>query len=135
MAIMHIGQHYSFDIYGDHFLDNVTKGMVTDILSGQTASRLGYDVATIHRQIFPHLPDDTPESFLKQNYYLIEFANGNQAAYGENWIKKDTIVAASHRKVIVTFPELSVEEQLYLPSILDAHGFKYSTEVIDVVDE
>lgn len=135
MAIMQLNQYYTFDVYGENFIANVEKGLITSIIDGRVANLLGYDVAAMHSQVFPHLPENSPEKFLDQPYYLIEFGDGQRAVYGESWIKRSTITSTSHRKVIVTFPSVTVEEQLIIPAMLDSYGLRYTIETQEVPND
>lgn len=132
MSIMSIDRYYSFEVYGDTFINSVDNGILTDIVSGITAEKLGFNVATIHEQIYQHLPEGTVENFKNQKYYIMTFGNGQSSAYGESWIKQNTIRATTDRRVIVTFPSLSDEQQALLPGILDANNFKYTLTVSEV---
>lgn len=131
MSIMTIDRYYSFEVYGDTFISGVENAVLTDIVSGMTAEKLGYNVATIHEQIYQHLPEGTVENFKDQKYYIMTFANGQANAYGESWIKENTIRLTSKRKVLVTFPSLTEEEQALLPGILDAYNFKYTIQAVN----
>lgn len=122
---LNIGSRYTFETYGNAILErNINNVKVVGIMDGMTAQRLGYDVATYHQQIFPHLPQaGVTKNFLDQNYIEVEYDNGNRQAFGEYWINASTIRIETQTTLIVTLIEVNAEQQSALPEVLAANGY------------
>lgn len=128
--ILEIGTRYSFELHNSSYLNIVENGLVTAIIPGIIAEKLGHQVATIHRQVFPDLPKEiAQEDFRKQNYYLIEYGNGSEQVIGETWIKHNTIRIEERTNLNVTLFDINPEDRTLLAEVLDAHGFKYRIEM------
>lgn len=127
--ILEIGSRYSFELHTSSYLNIVENGLVTAIIPGEIAEKLGHQVATIHRQVFPDLPKEIAnEDFRKQNYYLIQYGNGNEQAIGDTWIKHGTIRIEERNNLNLTLFDITPEERSLLGEVLDAHGFRYRIE-------
>ena len=91
---------YSFETYAPGILGTNFKGV--KILSCSVYSIItGYDLDTIHRQIYPSLPPGTPDDPTAFNYYHIEFPNGDRTVIAHEWIRDSTIVKQDNVAITV----------------------------------
>lgn len=127
-SLFRMGERYSFETISGSVLPlNITNVKILSILNGGTAERLGYSVATKHAQIYPIASSENvfvQKDFLKQQYIEVEYENGQRDAFGEWWIRTDSITPITDTRYIAIFDQVTPELATALPAILAANGVK-----------
>jgi hypothetical protein len=126
-----IGAHVSFDLYPAAVIGTTFNNVeVTDILSFSTAMALGVDVAAMHANIFPTLPNGTPADPTKYQYVRVVLPNGNIQILGLPWIKANTIVINSTKNLTLTIVSVNPVDQTRVLELLAHGGFTVVNPVL-----
>lgn len=121
----HIGKLVSFDIYPSGIISSQFQRVkVLDIFSPNTALKFA-DVASLHVNVYPTLPNGTPNSYSGYNYVQVELENGNPVILGLPWIIDSSIVVHDNVQILVTISQVSAADVPRIREALIANGFNH----------
>lgn len=99
-----IGQRFSFEVYPTAILGNGFKDVVLEVIMGARAAlSFGEDLQSIHRNVYPTLPPGTPNDPFQYSYVRVLMPSGEYQNIGIPWIRPDSIIASSSRKLTLSF--------------------------------
>lgn len=96
-----------------------------DIVSYNTANRLGYDVDVTHARVIGSLPSTTPKDPTKLTFYIFRSQDGREECIAKEWITDSTIEQFSLAEVhvVVRGELISVNDKERIQLILTENGF------------
>lgn len=113
----------SFDLYPSQLLGTGFKrAKLLAILDAATAQNW-IDPIAQHANVFPTLPNGTPNKFDAYPYLKLKLASGQVTAIGLPWIKDETFVIATTRSIQITIDDVSPADQDAIMLALSANGF------------
>lgn len=130
MSTLELKKSYNFDLHPSAILGGDYKNvLVMSIMDYETALAF-QDVAALHAQVYPTLPQDVPDDPSKYNYVKVRTAIGT-TILGIPWIDESTIVEVTKSRHIVTIEDTdSSNTTQLLRNILSQNGFnKFTIEV------
>jgi len=108
---------YSFDVYPSAILgtsfQNVT---ILSIMDYESALNFG-DIASLHINVFPYLPEGSPDDPTATDYVRIRTSSGAATILGVNWINPATIEQVTSQRAIATIEGVTNSD---VPRILNA---------------
>lgn len=91
MQTLRIGYHYSFSVYANAVLGSSFKNQrLVSVLDYQSALRED-NIPLQHRQIYPFLPEGTPNDATKYTYYKFRDADGRERVFADVWLQEQTV--------------------------------------------
>lgn len=116
------GKIVSFQVYPSAILtDTFTDVKFLGNVQYEAAS--GYiSPATMHANVYPTLPEGTPNDYRAYTYALIRKQDGKITAIGTPWIKEDTITIAGSVELYVTIRNKSVTDIPRIRQILTSNN-------------
>ena len=115
---------YSFETYAPGILGTNFKG-VKILGSSSYFVITGFDLETIHRQIFPSLPPGTPDDPTVFNYYHVEFQNGERTVIAHEWIRESTIEKLDNVLITVKVGgDVSYQDADRIAGLLKMNGYQ-----------
>jgi hypothetical protein len=114
----------SFDLYPSALLETGYKNAkVLGWISAKMASYLGVDPIAMHANVFPTLPVGTPNNYEGYPWIHLKLASGEETAIGLPWIKDETLVIATTRKMQFTIDSVTPAGQNVILAALSANGY------------
>lgn len=114
---------YNFDVYPSAILgtsfQNVT---ILSIMDYESALNFG-DIASLHINVFPYLPDGTPDDPTATDYVRIRTSSGVATILGVNWINLLTIEQVNSRRAVVTVEGVTNSDVPRIINALVQNGF------------
>lgn len=134
MQEVQLGQRFSFEVYPLAVLGNSFKNVrLEGILNARLAANSGYDIVSLHAQVYPTLPEGTtPNDPYQYNYAHIRHESGEYAIIGIPWIRQDTIEITTGGRVTLVFEDKTPEDVNRMLLALSSNG--YRPDSINVVD-
>lgn len=118
-----VGQNYSFDVYPSNILGTNFKNVkLLAILDCDSANGI-IQTKPMHINVFPYLPQGTPNNPEQYNYLKILTASGAVTAIGIPWIKESTVTVVSYKKAIVEIEPVNLEDGPKIAAALIKNGF------------
>lgn len=118
-----IRQVYNFDMYAPAILSTGYKGAtVLAVMDYETAAREA-DIRSIHVNVFPFLPDGTPNDFRAYDYIKIKTTAGNTVVLGLAWIKADTVTSVESRTITARITGVGAADVPRVRNALIQNGF------------
>lgn len=108
----------------------IRNAKVVAILDPNTAKSFD-DIVAKHIQVFPYLPQDTPDSAYDYSYLKVITAEGKEAVYGIPWINETSIELVDTTNIKVVLKGRGQSDIALLRQALLSNGFDDFT--IDVV--
>ena len=119
-----INARYSFEVYPASILgQDFASVEVVSIMNASSAMR-EEDVKTLHRQVYAHLPEGTPENYLHQTYIKILTPSGASRILATSWIREDTVLERGSLNAVVTIPDVLPQEADIIRQALSQSGFR-----------
>lgn len=119
---------YSFDVYPSSILgtsfQNVT---ILSIMDYETALSMGVDVAATHVNVYPFLPNGTPDDPAATDYVRIQTASGAKTILGMSWINLSTIESITARIATVVIDGVTGADITNISNALVQNGFNNFT--------
>jgi hypothetical protein len=114
----------SFEVYPSAILGASFKGAkILDILSADTAGKLGFDPAAMHASVYPTLPAGTPNDYRAYSYVRFQLASGQATIIGIPWIRDESLVISTNRTVQLTIDDINDTQLNTILLALSANGF------------
>ena len=89
---------------------------------------LKYDnVALKYRQIYPALPQGTPDQPELCTYFLFKSESGEDVIFADQWIDMSTVEVVDHVNIQVVFTEASIQDISRIRDLLSAAGYRNYT--------
>ncbi len=124
-----IGQRVSFEVYPTAILGNAFKDVVLEAICGsRQALQLGEDIVSMHRNVYPSLPEGlVPNDPFQYSYVRVQMPSGEFQTLGIPWIRPDSIVASSSAKLTLSFLDTNPTDRDRIMQALSAIGITPST--------
>lgn len=114
---------YTFTLYPDHVFDTDFKNVtVMGILDYEMASRYA-DIYPLHVQVYPSLPEGTPNDPRSYDYILVKTTAGNNVVLGIPWIKENTIELVDSKTIQVLISNASAIDISRVRNALLQNGY------------
>ena len=114
----------SFDLHPSQLLGTGYKNAkVLAWLDAESAAYMGVDPIAMHANVYPTLPVGTPNKYDGYPWVKLKLASGEITAIGLPWIKDETLVVATTRKMQFTLDNVSPADQNVVLQALAANGF------------
>jgi len=123
-ATIQLKSTVSFDLHAPQILGTRCENAKVLALLDADSARQYIDPIAMHAQVFPFLPDGTPDDFDGYNYLKLKLANGTTTAIGLAWIKDDSFVVASTQSMQFTIANVTPEGKNIIIAALSANGFR-----------
>lgn len=108
---------YDFDVYPSAILGSSFKSVtVMGIVDRDTANQ-SIDTQALHTQVYPFLPNGTPNDPNSYDYVKIRTVSGETTLLGLAWIKDDTVTLVSSTTAQVLIGNVAASD---IPRIRDA---------------
>ena len=104
LSEVQIGQRFSFQVYptaiiGNSFADVTMEGNI----SADIARAYGFDIYSMHANVYPTLPAGTPNDPTQYSYVMVRMANNERQIIGVPWIRQDSITISTGGTFQLTF--------------------------------
>lgn len=114
---------YSFDIYPRAYFDtDFTNVTVLGTVGYEMAAKYA-DIYSLHVQVYPTLPENTPNDPKAFTYLIIKTTTGSTTVIATSWIKEDTIELIVARTMVVTIDNVSSSDINRVRNALVQNGF------------
>jgi hypothetical protein len=118
-----IGKTINFNTNAGAILGvEVRNAKVVAILDPNTAKQFE-DIIAKHIQVFPYLPQGTPDSAYEYSYLKVVSAEGKDLVYGIPWIAEDTIELVDTTSIQVVLKGRGQSDITLLRQSLLSNGF------------
>jgi len=91
-------------------------------ISFALAKNYGTDIAALHAQLYPLLPQGTPTDPTQLAYYVFQI-DTNIIVLAKDWIIPTSILVQTSRDLQYTITAVTPERQTFLNNLLKANGF------------
>ena len=120
--ITDIGKSFNFQVYPSALLGaNFTRVKLMALLSADGVRE--FEPAIKHRQVYPSLPDGTPDDFRLYLYGKFTLENGEVTVIGLPWIKEETLKVNTNTTVTVVLQNVSAADIPRLSNTLRSNNF------------
>lgn len=120
--ITDIGKSFNFQVYPSALLGaNFTRVKLMALLSADGVRE--FEPAIKHRQVYPSLPDGTPDDFRLYLYGKFTLENGEVTVIGLPWIKEETLKVNTNTTVTVVLQNVSAADIPRLSNALRSNNF------------
>lgn len=114
---------YTFTLYPSYVFDTDFKNITAlGVVDYEIASKYA-DIYPLHAQVYPSLPNGTPNDPKAYNYLLLKTTAGNTLAIGIPWIKESTIVLVESRTIQVLVGGVSASDIQSIRNALVQNGY------------
>lgn len=114
----------SFQVYPSAVLGaSFTGAKILAILDADTCYSLGFDVASLHANVYPTLPEGTPNDYTAYSYVKFKLASGQVTVIGIPWIIDNTFQVSTNRTVNLSIDNVSDEDVNKILLALSANGY------------
>ena len=118
-----LGSTVSFQVYPSSIIGTIfTSCKMSAIYDYDTASKY-IDVNGYHLNVFPFLPDGTPNDPTQYNYVKIDLVSGENEIIGVPWIIEDSVVVHKKGAITFTIEETAYEDIEKINRLLAANGY------------
>lgn len=118
----HINKRISFNTKAPSILgSSIKNAKLLSILHYSTALKYR-DIAQAHANIFPYLPQGTPNDFRSYNYIQLELLSGEVVVLGLPWIDLNSVVVNEEITFVVTIPNKSSSDLTRIRNALISNG-------------
>ena len=118
-----INTRYNFSTYAPGILGgNYTNAKVLSIMNYVEAVKYT-DVATIHTQVYPSLPPNTPKDYRDLTYVLFELENGRKVVFATIWIDATTVVVAGRMDIVIRVRSVTNQDVTKIRDALTTLGY------------
>lgn len=119
-----LGSTVTFSVYPTAIIGNNYKRVrVMAIIDADTA-RQYIDPISLHANVYPTLPEETPENAYEIYYLKIRFSNGQFGVLGLPWIREDTIEIQDMSTIKLTIEDVAASDIDKVLLALSSNGFK-----------
>lgn len=81
------------------------------------------DIYALHVNVFPYLPEGTPNDASQYDYMCVRMGNGEKTIIGMPWIKLDTVELIDSRTCVATIDDVSGADLERIRAALAQNGF------------
>lgn len=121
---LQFGSVVSFDTYPASILGTIfSEVKVLGIFDKDTAN-MWIDANSMHSNVYPSLPVNSPTSPDDYQYVKLKHTNGNISVLGLPWIREDTIVVVNKGTLTLVLSDMTVEDKDNIVASIAAIGYK-----------
>lgn len=115
---------YSFDVYPTALLGTLFKNVtILAVMDAATASR-EIDIYALHAQIYPMLPNGSPNKATDYDYVKIKTTAGHTTILGMVWINEATIVQVTSSTITAVIGDVSASDLVRIRNALIQNGYQ-----------
>lgn len=114
---------YSFDVYPSTIIGNDFKNVTVLGIVGYEQAIRDADIPAIHANVYPLLPQGTPEDPTQYDYLLVRTSAGRNTVLGIPWINLETVQLVESRKMSIVLDGVGSVDVDRVRSILVANGY------------
>lgn len=115
---------YNFDVYPSSILGtNFQNVTVLSIMDYETALSMGADAAGNHANMYPLLPEGTPDDPSATDYIRILTSSGVKTILAVSWIDLSTLELVESRTAVVTIEGVTANDVPNIIAALNQNGF------------
>lgn len=120
---LEIGKTYTFATTAPGILGTEIKNaLLESILSFNVATK--YDnIVLKYRQIYPQLPQGTPNTPESCIYFLFKTESGEEVVFADQWINESTIEVIEHINFQVLFTSAAIQDMTRVRDAMNALGY------------
>lgn len=124
-SIFNIGDTISFQVYPSVLLGNQFNDVVVQsVVNADTARMLGFDFVSMHANVFPTLPESSPDNPNQYNYLVVRLQSGGTQIVGLPWIREETIVSRVTTSVFVEIIGAGTVDVPAIVNALSSNGYR-----------
>lgn len=117
----------NFDVYPAAILgSNFNNVRVEAILDAETARMIGYDPWSMHVNVYPTLPEGTPNDPNDYLFVRLKLESGESTIVGLPWIREESIEQVSYTTISLKIPNVGPGDVEKVVKALSANGYKTS---------
>ena len=123
-VILELGKSYTFNTLAPAILGTQIKNAkLLSIMDYSTA--VAYDNIDLKfRQIYPNLPNGTPDDVSAAFYYRFLSESGERIILADQWIDMTTVESITHINIKVNFTQASLADISRIRDALNALGYR-----------
>lgn len=122
---------YSFDVYPTSVLGSNFKNVTVLAVMDQEMANKEIDTQALHIQVYPSLPNGTPNQADGYNYVKIRTPANTTTILGMAWIKEDTIEEIASVTINVKLGNVTASDVTRIRNALVQNGFNNLIVSID----
>lgn len=128
LSKMGLGDTVSFDVYPQILGTGFKRVKVLAFLDMDTA-KYWIDPLAMHINVYPSIPQTTPNRADGYSYVKIQFQNGDVTCLGIPWIREETIEKHQGGSMSIRWNDITVEEMDKIVLALTSNG--HYPDVVD----
>ena len=114
---------YSFEVFPVQILGNDFKNVTVLGIVHPSIAQNFLDIEASHIQVYPFLPDGTPDDARGYEYVMLRTLSGETTVLGLPWINTDTIVNVESGTIVVEIVNVTSQDIQRVSDALIANGF------------
>lgn len=118
-----LGDTVSFDVYPSAILGTSFKRVKVLAILDMDSARQWIDPVAMHINVYPTLPEGTPNRPSDYYYVKIRLPNGQVTCLGLPWIREETITVHDQTTMRVTIENIGPEDVERVIKALSANGY------------
>lgn len=123
MMQLQIGKIYTFNTTAPSVLNAIVKNATLLAIFGYAAAIQYDNIDLKYRQIYPLLPEGTPDSPESSIYYQFKTESGETIILADIWIQEATVVLVEAINAQITMNNLSLSDIPKIRDLLNAAGY------------
>lgn len=121
------GSIVSLDVYPSQILgSNFTDVKVLGIFDRTTAN-LMTDVDGLHANVYPFLPNGSPENAGDYQYVKLQHLNGSISIIGLPWIIEESISVSNKGKLTIVIDDITIDDREKIITAINAVGYRVNS--------
>lgn len=123
---------YNFTVYAPAlFSDTFRQVKVIGIIDYETAKTY-QNIDLMQRQIYPLLPQNTPDRVEDYTYILLETSSGIKSVIAYPWIIENSIQEITSMNLVATIYDSDDSDMGILRDFMNSMGYRFKIEQIDI---
>lgn len=118
----YIGKTVSFSVYPAQLLTDSFTNVIIAAVATSDAARSFIDAPRLHVEVFPTLPEGTPNGYQLYDYLLIKKPDNTITAIGVPWVREETLSVVSSTELVASIRGMNVSDIPRIKQILAENG-------------
>ncbi len=125
-------KRYNFATYAPTILGDSYNNMEVMSIMGLDDAMKEDNIFQLHAQVFPHLPDGTPNVPNQYDYIKFRTSAGNTVILAYTWVVENSIQEVTSTTLRVTIFNADISDMAVIRDLLNGVGVTYTIEEIAV---
>lgn len=126
-SLFTVNSKYNFEVFPVQILGVDFKNVVVlGVITADIAQNF-LDIDAVHVQVYPYLPQGTPNDPRSYDYVMIKSLSGEKTVLGIPWINADTIINVESGIIAVQISNVNSQDIQRVSDALIANGFNQFT--------